>query len=163
MVRRFECSNVCKSRASEPSLDHWTKIMCDTCLWVSCSRNQVMNLETLVMMTKRRYGYTPWYNLKDFPFVTQWECKKEEIGALDDELLKTLVKPDLYNFVWEGCPGQIAPCCEIEPGLDLKMCLQAIIRCEAYVGLHYLMRVFLRNNSGVMRFQRIYLRKVRLL
>lgn len=61
--------------------------------------------------------------------------------------ISSFVKPDFYNFLWEGS-GQMALCSENEAGLGLKTCLQAVIRCRAYVGWHCLIHVFLRNYVG---------------
>lgn len=85
--------------------------------------------------------YTPWYIPERFS--TFDTVRVQERNRSSTQLLK--IKPDLYNFVWEGCPDQMALCCEIEPGFGLKACLQAIIRCKVYVGWHFLLCVFLRN------------------
>lgn len=62
MMMRSECVKLCKSRISEssPLTTEQSNVWCLS-LGLLCSRNQMMNLETLVKMTKRRYGYTPWY------------------------------------------------------------------------------------------------------
>lgn len=69
-------------------------------------------------------------------------------------IISNFVRLDFYNFLWEG-PGQMALCSENEPVLCLKTCLQAVIRYRAYVGWHCLVCVFLRNNQGDMRVQRL--------